>query len=118
MLGHYGEGALYVENVKWCSPIVMPRSASRILLEVTDVRVERVQDISEADAIAGGLEAIAKEGSLIKYGIPGTDDFGWRSDWSVASRVAYRRLWESIHAVGSWDDNPWVWVVEFRRIEA
>lgn len=102
----------------------MPRWASRITLEVTGIRVERLQDISEEDAIAEGLSGITKDGKLIKYGIPdqdglpGTDNTGWPwRDWQKDPRDAYRRLWESINGRGSWDANPWVWVVEFKRVE-
>jgi hypothetical protein len=100
----------------------MPRWASRITLEITNVRVERLQDISEADAIAEGLAALTKDGSTIKYGIPdrdglpGNDDDGWHwSRWCIDPRLAYQDLWESINGAGSWDANPFVWVIEFRR---
>lgn len=76
----------------------MPRWASRITLEVTGVRVERLQDISEEDAIA---EGIAPEQSRRFEG---------------GARGCYRDLWESINGPGSWAANPWVWVVEFRRV--
>jgi len=109
----------------WTKPkpsIHMPRWASRITLEITGVRVQRLQGISEEDAKAEGLTAITKDGTLIKYGIPdrdglpGMDNDGmaW-SDWEVDPRRAYRRLWESINGAGSWDANPWVWCVSFRR---
>lgn len=75
----------------------MPRSASRILLEVTGVRVERLQDISEDDANAEGCN------------LPAIDQ-----DWSQCRRW-YRDLWEQINGPGSWDANPWVWVISFRR---
>lgn len=90
----------------------MPRWASRIALEVTGVRVERLQDISEADAVAEGLEQV-QPGRWRIYG-PHTDG----ADMDVSPRVSYRSLWESINGDGSWDENPWVWVVEFRRIAA
>ena len=108
---------------RWSPSIHMPRWASRILLEVTNVRVERLHDISEEDAIAEGLKAITKDGKTIKYGIPdrdgypGNDDTGWDwCDWNVSPVSAYKMLWESINGQGSWVLNPWVWVVEFRRI--
>ena len=108
---------------RWRPSIHMPRWASRILLEVTNVRVERLHDISEEDAIAEGLKAITKDGKTIKYGIPdrdgypGNDDTGWDwCDWNVSPVSAYKMLWESINGQGSWVLNPWVWVVEFRRI--
>ena len=85
----------------------MPRWASRINLEVVNVRVERLQDISEEDAIAEGIEAHDDDG-VIYYGPYGKGH---------ADPVqAYETLWESINGPGSWDKNPWVWVVEFKRI--
>lgn len=91
------------ESGDWTKPrasIFMPRWASRILLEITDVRVERLQDISEGDAIAEGWEPLASRN-------PGN---GGPFDW-------YRSLWESINGAGSWDANPFVWVIIFKRIE-
>lgn len=93
----------------WKSSIHMPRWASRITLEITDVRVERLQEISEADAIAEGIEPGSARDFWKLYGR------GANGDMDRSPRVAYRSLWESIHGVGSWDANPWVWVVEFRR---
>lgn len=78
----------------WKPSIHMPRAASRITLEITGVRVERLQDISEADALA---EGIAQH-----------PDGPWH---------AYRSLWTLINGLGSWDANPWVWVVQFNRVE-
>jgi len=111
------------ELVGWKPSIHMPRWASRILLEVTNVRVERLHDISEEDAIAEGLKAITKDGKTIKYGIPdrdgypGNDDTGWDwCDWNVSPVSAYKMLWESINGQGSWDLNPFCWVIEFKVI--
>lgn len=88
----------------------MPRWASRILLEVTDVRVERLQDISEVDAQAEGLLALSSGADLT-----------WTVDAAAASehvtaRETYAWLWDEINGPGSWDANPWVWVVGFRRL--
>ncbi|ARS51532.1 hypothetical protein [Kushneria konosiri] len=109
---------------RWRPSIHMPRWASRILLEVVSVRVERLKDISEKDAKAEGLAEISKDGKMFKFGIPdrdglpGTDDHGWPwRDWKHSARNAYWQLWESINGDGSWDANPWVWVVEFKRID-
>lgn len=103
--------------------IHMPRWASRISLEITGVRGERLQAMSCKDAISEGLNCVTKDGSLYKYGIadrdrlPGNDDYGWHwGEWEVDPRMAYKKLWESINGPGSWDANPWVWVVEFKRI--
>jgi hypothetical protein len=84
-------------GVKWRPSIFMPRWASRILLEITAIRVERLQDISEADARAEGIA---------KNQCP---------DWHAL--MDYQVLWESINGPGSWAANPWVWVVEFRRVQ-
>lgn len=100
-----GSGALPPENAgKYRPPMFMPRWASRITLEVTGVRVERLQDISEADAIAEGLTC--------RNGLYATSGEVWQID----PRKAYRDLWERLNGSGSWNANPWVWVVEFRRL--
>lgn len=110
------------EDIKLRPSIFMPRPMCRITLEVINVRVERLQDISHDDAITEGLKGITKDGRTVKYGIPdadghpGTDDIGWPwRDWHLDARGAYRKLWESINGVGSWDANPWVWAIEFKR---
>lgn len=82
--------------VRWRPSIHMPRAASRILLEVTGVRVERLQAISRGDAMA--------EGCPFPNMAAGPDP----SDW-------YRELWNEINGPDSWAANPWVWVVEFKR---
>lgn len=97
-----------VELQPWRPSIHMPRWASRITLEVTGVRVEKLQDISEADAIAEGIEAEGDEWR--DYLMPHTQ-------CCLTPRSSYRTLWESIHGPGSWDANPFVWVVTFRRID-
>lgn len=86
------------EMVGWTPSIHMPRWASRITLEITGVRVELLQDISEQDAAAEGA---ATELSLI-----GDKHY-----------LGYRSLWKSIYGADSWQANPWVWVIEFRRVE-
>lgn len=81
--------------------IHMPRSASRILLEITGVRVERLQDISEDDAIAEGAMPLNK----------------YRNKFELPHQSGFHNLWESLSGPGSWDLNPWVWVVEFKVLE-
>lgn len=85
--------------------IHMPRWLSRITLEITGVRVERLQDISEADASAEGCP-LALHLRIVR---PDRDD---------SARGWYRNLWEQINGAGSWDANPWVWALEFRRVDA
>ena len=88
-----------VGRLPWRPSIHMPRWACRIILEVTGVRVERLQDISEADAKAEGYNS---------QSIMENPDAG---------RLWFRHLWQSINGPRSWDENPWVRVVEFRVIE-
>lgn len=76
----------------WKPSIFMPRWASRITLEIVRIRVERLQDISAADAQAEGIKKVS------------------------TARLSYCALWESINGKGSWAKNPWVWVIEFKRL--
>lgn len=126
---------------RWSPPIHMPRWASRITLKVTGVKVERLQAISEADAIAEGViwqeptaedhewaraRAEEGEGDGTIDGVwiaPGTRQ-GWgqtteernRPQWGPTAAFAYRCLWNSINGPGSWDANPWVVAISFERI--
>jgi len=85
---------------KWNSPRFMPREAARLFLEVKSIRVKRLQDISEADAVREGLPESMTGAS--KY-----------------SSGCFRHLWDSLNADRgySWESNPWVWVIEFRRVK-
>lgn len=86
--------------------IHMPRWASRILLEIVSVRVERLQDISEDDAKA--------EGAIREF-------FPWERlmmDKSICFRGGFHKIWSQINGDDDWHKNPWVWVVEFKRIES
>ena len=85
---------------KACPSIHMPRWASRILLEITSVRVERLHEISEADAKAEGV-TLPKRTCTMYDGI-------WRDE--------YHALWESINGPRTWAANPWVWVIEFKVV--
>jgi hypothetical protein len=92
--------------------IHMPRKASRIQLEITAIRVERLQDISEADAIAEGIEHGNRWLNNYRNYFNDNDAHGWRSPID-----SYRSLWETINGEGSWDANHWVWVVEFKVLK-
>lgn len=95
---------------RWRRSIHMPRWASRLTLEIAAVRVERLQDISEADAIAEGIEPYTDNG-VTTYKNYLTDEMG-----GLSAVESYKTLWESINGPGSWALNPWVWVVEFWRV--
>jgi hypothetical protein len=106
----FQQGA-YNTVLRWKPSIHMPRWASRIELEITSVRVERLQDISEADAKKEGIEPFTdfkKSGHWLRYDKDTLNGY-------VGNPVeSYASLWESINGPGSWDLNPWVWVVEFK----
>lgn len=87
----------------------MPRAASRLLLEIVSVRVERLQDISESDAVA---EGIYWSDSYSGYVV---EEEGRCYHGSSAVR-SYEKLWASINGPDSWDTNPWIWVVGFQRL--
>ena len=148
----YDEG--YVNSVEyratsesvgpWRSPRFMPRWASRIWLEITSLRVERVQEITEADAIAEGIEPQEGGGTGPGPGFKwhgagyhaGSFDVNGQKTYHVArvkdgpcscvvggpspAQCAFREVWDSINGKCpgcSWTDNPWVWVIEFKRIK-
>jgi hypothetical protein len=99
--------------MRWIPSIHMRRGYSRLTLEVTDVRVERLQDISEEDAEQEGV-AWSDGGSILD----------WRDYLAPDSRVcktardSFRTLWQSINGAESWDANPFVWAVSFRKVVA
>jgi hypothetical protein len=99
----------YKADSRYRHGMFMPRWASRILLEVTAVRVERLQDISEADARAEGVAYDPGEGGT--FHVPGIA--GCASD---SAADAFRKLRQQINGPDSWAANPWVWVVEFKRV--
>jgi hypothetical protein len=90
-----------IGTLKWRPAIHMPKYLSRLKLEITKVRVERVQDISEADAKAEGVPA-SKNVEM--------------KDGSPCYRIPYQILWNQINGCDAWDKNPWVWVIVFRRL--
>lgn len=101
-------GTPYNESdIEWKPAVYMKRQDSRIFLEITGVRVERLHDISEEDAKASGIEYIS--GQWKNYTDPAV----------VCQRpiASFRTLWESVKGHGSWEKNPWVWVIEFKRIK-
>lgn len=91
----------------------MPRWASRLTLELTDVRVERLQAITEADAIAEGIEPVLT-GAGERCGWLDYEHTGPGTGYYLEAVNSYDSLWESIHGAGSWEANPWVWVLTFK----
>ena len=114
----------FFKNTKWkkMSSIHMPKKAARIFLEVTNVRVERLQDISEADAIS---EGVFFDKTFKKYDcyLCGTEK--WHKQENIMCedgffdnpKESFQSLWESINGIDSWKANPWVWVYEFKVVE-
>ncbi|EPO5347074.1 MULTISPECIES: hypothetical protein [Klebsiella] len=105
---HY-ENVPPANEIRWTPSIHMPRWASRILLEITDVRVERLNAISEHDAQAEGVAKL--RGGFWQHYQP-----GW-TQHQLSARGSFVTLWKSIYGEESWNSNPWVWVIEFKRIE-
>ena len=112
----YSYRADWVDGVKhvnkWKPSIFCTRKASRITLEIVAVRVERLQYITGQDAIAEGIH---------RFDLDGCEYFHWRKEAPTEEHfnsavMAYRDLWRSINGPDSWDANPWVWVVEFKRL--
>lgn len=113
------------EALKWRPSIHMPRWASRILLEITDVRVERLNAISEEDAQREGVHTEVWDQTVVARNYAARDEFFqfWSEDMphyvemNQLYRSSFRSLWESIYGAENWLANPWVWVIEFKHVE-
>ena len=130
------DGAEYTKSILWKPSIHMPKEAARIFLKIKDVRVERLQDITEEQAKAEGIREYTKDGKLWKYAV--TDDWwieyhrknrkyfsgSWWQDMPRTAKEAFRYLWNSTlgrkdtpeYYGNCWTGNPYVWVIEFERI--
>lgn len=109
-----------IRGYKWIPSLHMPRWASRILLEITDVRVERLNSINYRDAVSEGLVQEEYNWHSSEYPL---DDIAFRTSWESKRRYSspqecFKDLWQSIYGEESWQANPWVWVIEFKRIDA
>lgn len=121
-------------EMKWYPSIHMPKEAARIWLKCTDVRVERLQEITESGAKAEGIRGYTKDGNLYKYAV--TDDWWidyhnkhkeivtgtWWQDMPRTAKDAFSYLWNSTIKKSDldlygWNANPYVWVIEFERCE-
>ncbi|HAU2966545.1 TPA: hypothetical protein JC740_000604 [Salmonella enterica subsp. diarizonae] len=109
---HFGDESREDRGFPWRPAIHMPRWASRITLEITDVRVERLHSISERDALREGLFQLPASGRYCLQ--PGMQYFGMASH---SAKEVYSWLWASVYGEESWAANPWVWVIEFKRIQ-
>nr|WP_314367635.1 hypothetical protein [uncultured Acinetobacter sp.] len=92
------------DGEKWKPSIHMPRSACRLILEITKIRVERLNDISSEDAKAEGFD-YSTHPSAIQMG------------YAIGAKTNFRVTWEQIYGQNEWNKNPWVWVVEFKVIQ-
>lgn len=100
-------------NLKWGNKLFMPESAARYFIEITAVRAERLQDVTEEDCIKEGIESFTKDNQLYKFGLD-----GW--DWSKMPRTpreAYAALINNISGKGTWEKNPFVWVYDFKLLK-
>ena len=88
-------------SVGWKPSIFMPRSASRLSLRITNIRVERLNEITEEDS--------EREGAYCTFQLD--------SPYGTSRKTGFKILWESINGESSWEQNPWVWVIEFERIK-
>ena len=104
LTGQPSKGPMQFQQSQWRSAICMPHRACRLVLEITAVRVERLQAISEADALAEGIEETG-----------GRFTFNAGVHESLTPRLSFQTLWDSTG--GDWASNPWVWVIEFKRVE-
>lgn len=108
-------------QVKWTPSIHMPRFACRTVLEITEIRVERLKEISEEDALAeiGSLETVTQE--WVDDCEPGTQAHKLATllvGKQIRAKLSFMNLWISSNGEESWRSNPWVWVIAFRKVGA
>lgn len=103
-VGWPARGDLAPKRLDYAPSIHMPKAASRLTLEITDVRVERLNEIDDGGAMTEGIELARGPG----WGVDGNDES------FPTARAAYRELWQQINGPGTWDANPWVWAVSFQ----
>jgi hypothetical protein len=101
-----------LSHIKWKPSIHMPKEACRLFLEVTEVRVQRLQDISANDAIDEGIEIVPSDMPVTYKNY----EKGFEWDGLGDSTQSFQSLWESINGHDSWQANPFVWAITFKRI--
>jgi hypothetical protein len=128
--GQLGESIVYAYRATdddrlgpWRPSIHMPRVACRLVLEITGLRIERLNDCSDDDALAEGIacrevivDTAYEGGGHVERWADRYLHGEWPCDVFESAGEAYADLWDSINGAGSWDRNPWVWVVEFKRV--
>ena len=101
------------DNIRWISSLLMPKTACRLFLMVTSVRLERIQDITEDEAYK---EGVSREGKFrFKNYLSDREEYEYLS--VKTAKDSFQTLWQSIYGERSWNANPYVWVVEFERVE-
>lgn len=108
------------EQLRWKPSIHMPKSACRIWLEVVSVKVERLKEISVRDCEAEGIQQLNQ--SLMQIVSNGVEfrDYSKKAELlndGLPAKDSFKSLWQTIHGKDSWELNPWLWVIEFRRID-
>lgn len=107
-----------LSDFRWRPSIHMPKWASRIALEITDVRVQQVRSISHLDAMAEGIVECDippdEEGPLRVGYMPHPDD--GKSGLDVSPIHTFQRLWKAIYGDGSWQRNDWIWAITYKRV--
>lgn len=118
ILGKYDYKTDYPDrdfNIPWRPSIHMRKAAARLFLKITSIRVERLQEITEIDAIAEGVESfrpVPGDGpaeTLYKHYL--------KDKWGPSPIHSFQTLWEKINGAESWESNPWVWVISFSRTD-
>lgn len=105
------------EVCKWKPSIHMPKEACRLFLEITSIRVEHLQDITDIDATAEGVEKGYCQDQLYNRELVTHMDYLKNEHKWIHAKLSFQTLWQKINGQESWDANPWVWVIEFKRIE-
>jgi len=107
----YKADEAFIGEHKWKPSIHMPKAAARIWLQITNVRVERLHDISQEDAKAEGIERISIDNIGYRW-----KDYEPTDSWYLFAVASFWSLWRKINGVDSYNANPWVWVIEFQPI--